>query len=117
MTNTKKLWKDMMDYEKGALLLAAHDGCTIEFSKLGKGDWQTWSNPMWFSSHAYRIEPKAPKVDTVTSEVQLWDDEGVNRIYYGHYGDMSKIANITHTYTITDGVVTSCDTIIHKNEE
>jgi hypothetical protein len=49
--------------------------------------------------------------------VQLWDDEGVNRIYYGHYDDMGKIANITHTYTITDGIVTGCDTIIHNNEE
>jgi hypothetical protein len=115
MKNTPTLWKDMTDAEKGTLLLAHHDGAVIEFFLHihWRGiDWQ----PRWKPGCAYRIKPKAPKVETFISRVQLWDDEGVPRMCHGHYDDQGKIANITHTYTITDGIVTACDTIIHKNE-
>jgi hypothetical protein len=115
MTNTPKLWKDMTAPEKGELLLARHNGETLQsYSTRGWSDlcrFEPWVN------YAYRIKPKAPKVETFTNRVQLWDDEDVTRICYGHGDELGKISNITHTYTITDGVVTSCDTIIHNNEE
>jgi hypothetical protein len=115
MTDTPKRWKDMTDAEKAEVLLADHRNEELQGYC---GYWVKKHN--FFPYHAntaYRIKPEAPKVETVTRKVQLWDDEGTNRIYYGHYDDMGKIANITHTYTITDGIVTACDTIIHKNEE
>jgi hypothetical protein len=115
MTNTPTLWKDMTDAEKGELLLAYHDGAVIECN-IDNGVW-FYSDPQWNAAHAYRIKPKAPKVETFTSRVQLWGDSEVTHICYGHYGETDKIANITHTYTITDGIVTACDTIIHNNEE
>jgi hypothetical protein len=115
MTNTPKLWKDMTAPEKGALLLAHHEGKEIECN-IDNGVW-FYSDPQWNAAHAYRIKPNAQKVETFISRVQLWDDEYVTRICYGHGDEYHKIANITHTYTITDGIVTACDTIIHKDEE
>jgi hypothetical protein len=108
MENT--VWEFLTDSEKGALLLAHHEGVDIEFSKFGKGDWQTWSNPMWFSSHAYRIKPQPTKVETEVEYFTYFPGDG---LCFAGIED----ASITITYTITDGIVTACDTIIHKNEE
>lgn len=52
-----KLWKDMSDEEKGALLLAHHEGKVIEFNtSIG------WMNdyperPDWHPDMAYRVKP------------------------------------------------------------
>jgi hypothetical protein len=108
MTNTKKLWKDMMDYEKGALLLAHHDGAVIECS-IDNGVW-FYSDPQWNAAHAYRIKPKAPKVETEVEYFTYFPGDGLCFAYI-------EDASITITYTITDGIVTACDTIIHKNGE
>ena len=117
MTDAPKLWKDMTDAEKGELLLACHNGETLQSHwSRGWSDLYTFE-PRLYPRFAYRIKPKAPKVETFISRVQLWDDEYITRICYEHGDDQGKIANITHTYTITDGIVTSCDTVIHKNGE
>tara|TARA_R110000824_G_scaffold173105_4_gene351145 strand:- start:54 stop:416 length:363 start_codon:yes stop_codon:yes gene_type:complete len=117
MTNTPKPWKDMTDIEKGTLLLAEHDGNEMQRHYydgwVGLGHGRVGLG----CSVAYRIKPSAPKVETFISRVQLWDDEGVTLISLGHDDERGKIANITHTYTITDGIVTACVTVIHKNEE
>ena len=58
---TPKLWRDMTPEEKGALLLAAHDGKSIECHCNNNG-WVT-IYPSWDSDLAYRIKPE-PKVET-----------------------------------------------------
>ena len=117
MTNTPKPWKDMTDIEKGELLLAYHDGAVIEFFLhiTWRGiDWQ----PRWKPGCAYRIKPKAPKVETFSIKAHVWRASNVSlTASWGHQTEDRAIANITHTYTITDGIVTACDTIIHKNGE
>jgi len=60
-SDTPKLWRDMTPEEKGALLLAKHEGKVIE----------CWGGNGWWSpcaidgiNQAYRIRPE-PKVETV----------------------------------------------------
>ena len=64
---TPKLWRDMTDVEKGALLLADHDGKVIEVYDNGK--WVKRSFPVWAYEAAYRIRPE-PKVEVVTVRYQ-----------------------------------------------
>lgn len=62
-TPKPKIWSDMTPEEKGALLLAAHDGKVIE-AHCDKKGWVT-IYPSWDSDLPYRIKPE-PKVETVT---------------------------------------------------
>lgn len=59
---TPTLWRDMTDAEKGALLLAQHEGKVIE-CRIGDMEWIV-SEPVWAEMWAYRVKP-APKVVTV----------------------------------------------------
>lgn len=61
-----KLWRDMTDAEKGALLLAHHEGKVIECMVHGGMTWHK-SDCSWYGNHAYRIRPE-PKVETVAIE-------------------------------------------------
>lgn len=58
---TPKLWRDMTPEEKGALLLAHHEGKVIE---QWDGFWGVSAPVEWLSFCAYRIKPE-PKVETV----------------------------------------------------
>lgn len=62
-----KMWKDMTPEEKGALLLAAHEGKAIEvYCWDHDGAW--WNNKptlVWSPDRAYRIKPE-PVRETVT---------------------------------------------------
>jgi hypothetical protein len=71
-----KLWRDMTDAEKGALLLAHHEGKVIEWSGIsattgGLTGWSKCPNRfLWYGEFedmgfAYRVKPE-PKVETVT---------------------------------------------------
>jgi hypothetical protein len=52
-----KLWKDMTPEEKGALLLAHHEGKEIEFF-ASHNAWQGCEgSPSWISYYAYRVKP------------------------------------------------------------
>ena len=116
MTNAPKLWRDMTDLEKGALLLAWHEEEVIEYFSCH--NWMVAEGPIGNPGYAYRIKPKAPKVEKVQSESHVWrDSEGTPQVGSCHDGSHCTLANITHTYTITDGIVTACDTIIHKKDE
>jgi len=55
--DTFKLWRDMTDAEKGALLLAHHEGKVIERSHTG-GQWQGVKYLQWHDDIAYRVSPK-----------------------------------------------------------
>ncbi len=56
-----KLWRDMTDAEKGALLLAHHEGKVIEWKC---GDTCFGMKPSWVDDIAYRVRPE-PKVEVV----------------------------------------------------
>ena len=71
MTNTPKLWKDMTDAEKGALLLAWHEEDVIEYFSC-RNFWREAEVRIGKPDLAYRIKPKAPKVETVTGKVFIW---------------------------------------------
>ena len=57
----KVLWKDMTPEEKGALLLAHHEGQVIEVWSSG---WRE-TKPSWCDKLAYRVKPE-PMVETVS---------------------------------------------------
>ena len=57
-----KIWRDMTSEEKGALLLAEHEGKVIEF--WCDGEWYE-IEPIWIDTEAYRVRPE-PKRETVT---------------------------------------------------
>jgi hypothetical protein len=103
-----KLWKDMTPEEKGALLLAHHEGKVIEWSYFLP--WETDNStahggvPRWGGDCAYRVRPE-PVVETVT-------------LYGGYAGgawgfESFKMATDTHklTLTIIDGEVQPVATV------
>ena len=57
--DTPTTWRDMTDAEKGALLLAHHEGKVVENSFDGS-HWVA-SEPIWAGRYTYRIKPE-PKV-------------------------------------------------------
>ena len=63
--DTPKLWRDMTPEEKGALLLAHHEGKVIEFWNGVSWRIVYCGIPSWFEDDAYRIRPK-PNRETVT---------------------------------------------------
>lgn len=63
MTDQPKIWAEMTDAEKGALLLAHHENREIEFLD-DFDEWKTES-PNWVSHTAYRVKPQ-PVFSTVT---------------------------------------------------
>lgn len=77
---TPKLWRDMTPEEKGALLLAHHEGKVIEWTGNFGSEFDMDSirgTPVWSATHAYRIKPE-PKVETVTlttAKVYGWVSE------------------------------------------
>ena len=61
------LWKDMTPEEKGALLLADHEGKQIQlYFCFFTNRWEdATSSPNWVNEVAYRVKPE-PKRETVT---------------------------------------------------
>lgn len=64
--DTQKTWGEMTDAEKGALLLAAHDGKVIECIGAGRDFWLDCT-PQWKCDWAYRVKAE-PVRETVTME-------------------------------------------------
>lgn len=60
-----RTWGEMTPEEKGALLLAAHEGKVIEAKTTGE-KWYPASKPLWLDEFTYRIAPPEPKRETVT---------------------------------------------------
>jgi hypothetical protein len=65
-----KLWKDMTREEKGALLLAHHEGKVIEYTSVPVTEegWELATHPAWIPRHAYRVKPE-PVRETVRYHV------------------------------------------------
>ena len=69
MTDTPKLWIDMSPEEKGALLLAEHEGKVIEmFGHAYPDMWFPRRQAGWFDDLAYRIKPE-PKREMVEAKL------------------------------------------------
>jgi len=62
-TPTPKLWSDLTPAEKGALLLAHHDGGQLQY--MYNSDWVD-CNDVFSGHYAYRIKPHIPKTATET---------------------------------------------------
>lgn len=83
-----RLWRDMTDVEKGALLLAAHEGRGLEYWRRGSGGWATCSSAGIYDNEAYRIRPE-PKVKAVEFRVQIYENGVV------------RMAGVSNTHRIT----------------
>jgi len=57
--DTPKLWRDMTDAEKGALLLAHHEGKVIETFDTDRHEWRE-VRPEWIYYESYRVRPVKP---------------------------------------------------------
>lgn len=59
---TYKAWGDMTSEEKGALLLAFHEGKTIQWSgPFSPEEWSDDSEPFKYTTFKYRTKPEEPK--------------------------------------------------------
>lgn len=73
MTQDKpKTWGKMTPEEKGALLLARHEGKEIQVD-LATDSWITVSEPTWHECYAYRVKPE-PMRETVRLSGQVYLD-------------------------------------------
>ncbi|MGB1215066.1 MAG: hypothetical protein ACPG4X_16990 [Pikeienuella sp.] len=66
-TENPTIWRDMSDAEKGALLLAEHDGKPIEVRGPHMKNWRSKRFGVLNSTCAYRVKPD-PKVETHSGE-------------------------------------------------
>jgi hypothetical protein len=91
-------WRDMTPEQQGALLLAHHQGKTIEVKSFALGNWVPLHEPEWVSSAAYRIKPKPVVVHY----------KRYAGLYSGDLGALSMCKNTGSdyvlTYDIEDGV-------------
>lgn len=89
--DTPKLWRDMTPEEKGALLLAHHEGKVIQC--FGVDLWHDEEWPFWHPEAAYRIRPEQsvePKRETVEIRGHVglgwssldFDDDDTHRITF-----------------------------------
>ena len=112
----KTPWGEMTDAEQAALLLSHHRKNRIDC--LIDGEWETVTEPTWGGNSAYRVRPApvAPKVETVTKRCNIARMTSGSPYWSGGVLQADEtLANITHTYTVTDGVVTCDTTITHPN--
>lgn len=91
-----KKWCDMSDAEKGALLLAHHNGELIEF-KSDNGTWKVL-NPVWMGFCYYRVAP-----EPVTVEHKFYSNNDMNCWYKTKRCDSIRRMK----YITVDGVIDS----------
>lgn len=77
-----KFWKDMTNEEKGALLLAYHEGAVIEYYGRGSGTWKLVvdNKPAWFDNEYYRVQPR-------TTTHQIWWAPHGATVFKPHFAD------------------------------
>lgn len=93
---SSKTWGEMTDAEKGALLLAHHEGKVIEC--LSITNWYECREVVWDADCAYRVRPE-PKRETVT--VYGRDVEDCNGWFFGPNKITSDTVAIT--FELVDG--------------
>jgi hypothetical protein len=91
-------WGDMTPEQQGALLLAHHQGKTIEGNSWVTGLWIYMKHPPWIKGGSYRVKP-----ETVVVHHERYAD-----LYEGNLRGLSKRkyagADYVFTYTSEDGV-------------
>ena len=104
MTQEPTLWRDMTAEEKGALLLAHHEGKDIEAFGVSYPDMWYETDPCWDDECPYRIKPE-PKRETVNANLcitkagkslHMRPDYSDN-----YYGD--GVSYFTLTFDLIDG--------------
>lgn len=75
-TDKPRTWAELTAEEKGALLLAHHEGGIIEYYRHGEWETAAGNDPGWFGGDAYRIRPAEPVRDVVTLYGGAYDDLG-----------------------------------------
>lgn len=97
-----KLWKDMTPEEKGALLLASHEGETLQYWKRGTGGWEDCLSVVIHNNEFYRVKPK-PVVKEVVfyGMASKHQEEGLNPFPIG----FTRVSTDTHkiTFNLVDG--------------
>lgn len=89
-----KTWGEMTDAEKGALLLAYHEGKEIELQR-SDGEWISCASPNWAAVVPYRTKPQ-PVFETVSL---VWDILGS----MGASVNYGNVKNHRLTFTTRDG--------------
>ena len=70
-----KPWKDLSPEEKGALLLASHEGRTLQYWQRGTGGWADCNSVAGIHDHEfYRVKP-----EPVVEEVVMYTSRPRNR--------------------------------------
>lgn len=96
-----KPWKDMTPEEKGALLLASHEGKTLQYWKRGTGGWEDCLSVVIHEHEYYRVKPKP-----VVTEVVMYGAVGVSANDTPYlWGGSVKEQSDTHkiTFNLVDG--------------
>ena len=68
MTIPHKPFGELSDAEKGALLLAHHEGKRIDYMRIGVSPWHIAARPCWDDELCYRIAPEPLTPDTINWE-------------------------------------------------
>lgn len=103
---TMKLWKDMTACEKGALLLAYHEGKTIEYHYLTDKNWNeakkgVRSNLGWIDNYYYRVKHVPVVTEVVRYGHVAVDADYCGGFYYYHVKDYQHTHKIT--FNLVDG--------------
>ncbi len=94
-----KTWGEMTDAEKGALLLAAHDGQAIQYTLFpheSAAEWRDAKAPCFADVHGYRI-----RIEPVRSTVTMWGINGSGVFTEAPYAP--GIADVKLTFDTIDG--------------
>ncbi len=96
-----KLWKDMTDQEKGAILLARYDGKEIQFYDIAGEDWRTTPAPKFRDNSFIRVKPE-PKRETVVLFGHFQNSGLGFRFFQGQI--QYRKDNYKITFDVVDGV-------------
>lgn len=97
-----KTFGDMTPEEKGALLLAYHEGKTLEYKIHGDCEWRlTASRPAFADRSCYRVKPEPVVVEVVKYQFIKGCDVGLT------YNCLLSFHTHKVAYTFIDGVYSS----------
>jgi len=107
MTREPKIWEDMTPEEKGALLLAEHEGKTIEWRALVSVPWreQRRKMPEYHFNLYYRVkpEPKREMVEASLCIIKSGTSLHMRPSYRAHHYGEDGAFYFTLTFDIIDG--------------
>lgn len=88
---TPKLWRDMTPEEKGALLLAHHEGKSVEFTRSSMGyKWMIVAGRSeWCDGNAYRVKPKRTKSEW--SEWFISKADGTTKLNLSECAEVERV--------------------------